>query len=1242
MRTFSTAYLHGFPVTYDWTIAQMTGGVPADVTVSCTDCPQPFIDYDRSTVQVWMSVCVSYLGVTCCDTVWLPDCLCPFPDQQAISDATCPIGDPAFNTALYAAGDTANYSYLWTADTNGIAINNPLGIADLTNPFAQTITIAVPFDVTYTLTATHRFTPTYSCSGDVDIFSSFLAFPDAMAKDTTTCAGQGVPIGSFATVGWSASWKALQGDTLELDNAQSFNPVFTPTESGIFVFEVSVSDDVTQCTVKDTATIEVIEVVADAGVDINVCNQALVQIGTAAIPDLIYAWEPTSVSDPTIAQPIDTIFANTEFRLLVTDSMGDCPQRDTIQVNVVSPPSFDAGSDVEVCEGGSIQIGNTAIAGQNYLWSPTTGLNDANSANPTVTPVLSAPSSQNYTVTITNENPGCISTDQVEVSVLAPEFIDAGVDIEVCKGDMVQIGNAGNMGTIQWNPTDYLDNPNIAQPTLTMPNSGVTSPMTYTITIDYPSGCQQQDEVTITPIMATADAGVDQTQCVGEMVELGTTAQAGYTYLWSPTTGLTNSTVAMTNAEPNVTTTYTLTATSPDGCVATDMVTVIYQSVTADAGSDATVCPSNGAESIGSAAQIGFTYEWTPAAGLSAANISMPTATVTTEADYILTVTHNTTGCLAKDTVKVSPEFGLDLGNDLSICPMEETTIGIPDPVDGTTFSWSPGGQSTSMITITPSSTTTYTLTATKAGCIISDDIKINVKENPTANAGNSTVICQDACIQIGITAEFGKSYSWYPSTGLSDGTISNPIACPTETTTYTMTVVDNLTGCIAESSITIGVSPIPAPPVDAGIDQNICPGASVTIGANAQGGYTYAWNPTTYLSNPFIAQPLFSPPSSPAPSIFTYYLTMTDNSTGCYKEDTVTINLYRNPSEPLVSDVELCEGSSVELCSSCEEIAGHTYLWSPMTSLDDPTKLNAIASPTVTTFYTLVVTETATTCSSTVFVEATVNTDPAPTADAGNDQQTCENTTVNIGSSDLGDTYFWGPTDLVANMSPNNTSSQISFTPPDTGNYTLTLTVTNVNSCTNTDEITIISLPEVIAYAGVDHYICTNEFNLAASSTNYGTGTWSYESGPGTPNFVDANNPNTLVTGLTSGTHTFKWTITGSDICNAGTFDYVTLIYEDPEIEVAKNKCQLLLQNYDVIVLIENGSLYSVNDGIVGMINDYTSIFSIDTSTQLQVIAVSNGNCRDTAMVIPPNCIDCSVDVCLPITGEVKKGSKE
>jgi len=65
------------------------------------------------------------------------------------------------------------------------------------------------------------------------------------------------------------------------------------------------------------------------------------------------------------------------------------------------------------------------------------------------------------------------------------------------------------------------------------------------------------------------------------------------------------------------------------------------------------------------------------------------------------------------------------------------------------------------------------------------------------------------------------------------------------------------------------------------------------------------------------------------------------------------------------------------------------------------------------------------------------------------------------------------------------------------------------------------------------------------------------------------------------------------------------------------------------------------VSEGVVGAINEYTTVSAIDSSAQLQVIAVSTGNCRDTTLINAPACPDC-VPVCIPVETAVRRGDKE
>ena len=91
----------------------------------------------------------------------------------------------------------------------------------------------------------------------------------------------------------------------------------------------------------------------------------------------------------------------------------------------------------------------------------------------------------------------------------------------------------------------------------------------------------------------------------------------------------------------------------------------------------------------------------------------------------------------------------------------------------------------------------------TELGCQDSLLRYVNVFDAPVAYAGPDTTISQGFSLQLQATG--GQSYLWLPTTGLSNSNISNPVATPLETTTYTVTVTD-ANGCAATDEITITV----------------------------------------------------------------------------------------------------------------------------------------------------------------------------------------------------------------------------------------------------------------------------------------------------------------------------------------------------------------------------------------------------------------------------------------------------
>ncbi len=107
------------------------------------------------------------------------------------------------------------------------------------------------------------------------------------------------------------------------------------------------------------------------------------------------------------------------------------------------------------------------------------------------------------------------------------------------------------------------------------------------------------------------------------------------------------------------------------------------------------------------------------------------------------------------------------------------------------------------------------------SGLTLTAQTIISVGYNPpatlVADAGNDTTICSGCSVTLngassGGTASF--NYSWSPVTGLSNPSIANPVATPSVTTTYTLTVTD-VNNCSSTSDITVAVGVV-------GIEENI------------------------------------------------------------------------------------------------------------------------------------------------------------------------------------------------------------------------------------------------------------------------------------------------------------------------------------------------------------------------------------------------------------------------------------
>lgn len=174
------------------------------------------------------------------------------------------------------------------------------------------------------------------------------------------------------------------------------------------------------------------------------------------------------------------------------------------------------------------------------------------------------------TYTVITRNPVTLCTASQQVTIIFTNNLTMGniASGTICRGASFSPQVSSNAASYSWSPSAGVSNTTIANPVLS-PQATTTYTVTGTL-----GSCTIQRTVTVTVFEgATANAGPDAIILTGDIYQMLSTGSAG-SYLWTPSAGLSSATVLSPSATPQTTTTYTLTVTSPQGCIATDQMTL--------------------------------------------------------------------------------------------------------------------------------------------------------------------------------------------------------------------------------------------------------------------------------------------------------------------------------------------------------------------------------------------------------------------------------------------------------------------------------------------------------------------------------------------------------------------------------------------------------------------------------------------------------------------------------------------
>lgn len=252
---------------------------------------------------------------------------------------------------------------------------------------------------------------------------------------------------------------------------------------------------------------------------------------------------------------------------------------------------------------------------------------------------------------------------------------------------------------------------------------------------------------------------------------------------------------------------YQATITEGNGCVTAFPVTIgLTNNLAISARADTTICP--GASFTPGIVSNAANYLWSPTSGVSNPAIANPVLSPTATTTY--TVTASTGACSVARTFTVTAGTAVMLSAraDTTICNGASFTANMIS--NGTSFSWSPtAGVSNPAIqnpVLSPSITTTYTVTVRLGTCVISRNFTVGVNPAVTVNAGPGASILSGSSVQLQGSGSTGNIL-WTPSTGLGATNVLNPVASPVTTTTYTLRIT-NQQGCTNTSNVTITVIP--------------------------------------------------------------------------------------------------------------------------------------------------------------------------------------------------------------------------------------------------------------------------------------------------------------------------------------------------------------------------------------------------------------------------------------------------
>lgn len=491
------------------------------------------------------------------------------------------------------------------------------------------------------------------------------------------------------------------------------------------------------------------------------------------------------------------------------------------------------------------------------------------------------------------------------------------------------------------------------------------------------------------------------------------------------------------------------------------------------------------------------------------------------------------------------------------------------------------------------------------------EEYTLNILSPPTvSNAGSNFTTCNGTTTLSGNTPTSGTG-TWTLVSG--SGTIVNPGSPNTSVTNlglganvFRWTIANACSSSISTVTVTF----TPGTIANAGSDQTLCTDQT-TLNGNAPGTTgTGTW--TLFSGAGIISNPNAQNPTVTGLGIGLNQFIWSISSPGCGTSgDTVKIFRYQNPTQAQAGiDQQIC-GNQTTMAAN--PITVGTGVWSNVSgagTIVNPTSPTTLITNLGTGQNVFRWTSTNGTCPSSSD-EVLISVQPITIATAGPDQTICSEQVTLSGNGPLVGFGNWtvigGSATVQSPSNPNSTAAGLS-----PGQNIFVWTIPNGTCPSSKDTVVITRVQNQTAFAGQDQSICGGQVTLSATPAISGTGSWSIISGSG--QIANPGNPNTLVTGLGTGTNTFRWTITNapcpliSDEVVINNLGNVTIAQAGQDQTICNT--QATLAGNTAVIGIGQWTLISGSGQISAPTNPASAITNLGVGLNVFRWTIINGNC--------------------------------